>query len=241
MLLAILSCRFSLVCAQEKSNQPTDSNTQSSTQKVFKVDPSPESQQLADHPLQKALQIAHQVADRIGREINDYTCDLVMRERIRGRLSNIYLAKMKLRCGDDVNASSGEPFSVYLHFVAPAKVKGREVLYIENQNDGKMLARNGGESNLKDVTILMKPDSKRAMRIFLDNETDFPLRYSAYSWPLEKGGPPRLIEEYTFLNFRMNVGLSDIDFDRENPDYDFYSSGEDASVAEINLQSAPGN
>ena len=311
VLLAILSCRFSLVFAQEKSNQPTDSNAQSSTQKVFKVDPSSESQQLVDHPLQEALQIAHQVADRIGREINDYTCDLVMRERIRGRLSNIYLAKMKLRCGGDLNAPSGEPFSVYLHFVAPAKVKGREVLYIENQNDGKMIARNGGESNLKDVTILMKPDSKRAMRgrhypvtevgianivkrlieeakhsmqidrerrecevriienakiegrpcrciqvvfpqkrenlkfhlvrIFLDNETDFPLRYSAYSWPLEKGGPPRLIEEYTFLNFRMNVGLSDIDFDRENPDYDFYSSGEDASVAEINLQSAPGN
>ena len=57
VLLAILSCRFSLVFAQEKSNQPTDSNAQSSTQKVFKVDPSSESQQLADHPLQVLLEL----------------------------------------------------------------------------------------------------------------------------------------------------------------------------------------
>jgi hypothetical protein len=38
------------------------------------------------------------------------------------------------------------------------------------------------------------------------------------------------MEEYTFLNIKVNVGLSDHDFDRENPSYDFYESGKDPLV-----------
>ena len=64
------------------------------------------------------------------------------------------------------------------------------------------------------------------VRVFLDRETGLPIRFAAYSWPLEPGGSPRLIEEYTFLNFQLNVGLSEVDFDRENPSYQFYSASE---------------
>ena len=301
VLPVFFCCLLPAVMAQE-SSVPTPSALQ---RQVLKVNPLGESEAIADHPIQQALQIARQVADRIDREVRDYTCDLVMRERIRGRLGNIYVAEMKIRTGKVKQARSGESFSVYLHFTAPANVQGREVLYVENQNDGKMLARNGGKSNLKDITISMEPDSKRAMRgrhypvteigvsniirrlieeaersmqidrdrrecvvqiienariegqrcrcvqvmfplrregikfhlvrIFLDNNTDFPLRYAAYSWPREKGASPRLIEEYTFLNLKVNPGLSDIHFDRGNPAYDFYSSEPDGAVADHEL------
>ena len=177
-------------------------------------------------------------------------------------------------------------------------MKDREVLYVHGQHNGKMVARNGGQSNLKDVTLVMKPDSNRAMRgrhypiteigmgniierlieearvamhvdrdrrecefkiienariegrvcrcvqvafpqkrenlkfhvvrVFIDGETGLPIRFAAYSWPLEPGGSPRLIEEYTFLNLQVNVGLSEIDFDREYPEYRFYSANENA-------------
>ena len=38
------------------------------------------------------------------------------------------------------------------------------------------------------------------------------------------------MEEYTFLDVKVNVGLSDLDFDRDNPSYDFYEPEEEPLV-----------
>ena len=48
-----------------------------------------------------------------------------------------------------------------------------------------------------------------------------PIRYEAYDWPTSAGGPPQLIEEYTYINLQLNVGLQDEDFSQSNPKYDF--------------------
>ena len=48
-----------------------------------------------------------------------------------------------------------------------------------------------------------------------------PIRYAAYSWPKDPGGKPVLEEEYTYLDVKLNVGLGEIDFDPDNPGYDF--------------------
>lgn len=48
-----------------------------------------------------------------------------------------------------------------------------------------------------------------------------PVRYAAYSWPSRPGGGPELIEEYTYLNLKLNPGLTDQDFDYHNPEYNF--------------------
>jgi hypothetical protein len=58
-------------------------------------------------------------------------------------------------------------------------------------------------------------------RIFVDDELNVPIRFESYEWPKQPGGPPELTEEYTFLNLKMNVGLSDVDFDTHNPAYGF--------------------
>jgi hypothetical protein len=58
-------------------------------------------------------------------------------------------------------------------------------------------------------------------RIFVDDNLNIPVRYEAYDWPKAAGGAPELIEEYTYLNMRLNVGLGDQDFDIENPIYHF--------------------
>ena len=50
---------------------------------------------------------------------------------------------------------------------------------------------------------------------------NFPIRYEAYDWPKVAGGPPELIEAYTYVNMRLNVGLTDADFDIHNPAYRF--------------------
>lgn len=58
-------------------------------------------------------------------------------------------------------------------------------------------------------------------RVFLDSEHNIPIRYEAYDWPTSPGGNPQLIEEYTYMNLKINVGLTDEDFNRDNKSYRF--------------------
>lgn len=58
-------------------------------------------------------------------------------------------------------------------------------------------------------------------QIFIDDELNVPIRYAAYQWPTKPGDPPVLDEEYTYLDMKLNVGLTDADFDPRNPDYAF--------------------
>jgi hypothetical protein len=117
----------------------------------------------ADHPLRPVIQFAAQGYAQIRREIRDYTCVLVRRERVEGRLRSpeFIFAKVRHRQfeGDQVVV----PFSIYLKFLRPTSVAGREVLYVEGRNGGEMLARRGG-TRFAFVTTRLHPDSDLAMR-----------------------------------------------------------------------------
>jgi hypothetical protein len=58
-------------------------------------------------------------------------------------------------------------------------------------------------------------------RVFVDDELKMPIRYESYDWPREPGGEPRLIEEYTYLDLKLNNGFTDEDFNTRNPEYHF--------------------
>lgn len=58
-------------------------------------------------------------------------------------------------------------------------------------------------------------------RIFIDNEWNVPVRYIAFGFPEDGQDTPPLLEEYQYENFEFNTGLTDEDFNPENPDYDF--------------------
>lgn len=58
-------------------------------------------------------------------------------------------------------------------------------------------------------------------QIFIDTERMIPLRYAAFLWPKDAGGEPLLEEEYTYLDVKLNVGLTDKDFDPNNPAYNY--------------------
>ena len=58
-------------------------------------------------------------------------------------------------------------------------------------------------------------------RVFIDDEYHIPIRYEAYDWPQEKGGQPVLMEEYTYMNVKINNGFTDADFDPRNTAYKF--------------------
>ena len=58
-------------------------------------------------------------------------------------------------------------------------------------------------------------------RLYLDKKTNFPVRVEQYGFPKQPGGTPPLIEEYSYLDVKTTVQLTDSDFDTENPKYDF--------------------
>ena len=65
--------------------------------------------------------------------------------------------------------------------------------------------------------------------VFVDDERHLPIGFASFGWPEEQGGPAVLLEEYVFTNVELNVGLTDKDFSRQNPDYGFnrYSPTDD--------------
>jgi hypothetical protein len=58
-------------------------------------------------------------------------------------------------------------------------------------------------------------------RLYIDKETDMAVRLENWGFPAQPNGKEVLIEEYTYSRIETNVGLTDADFDRNNPAYRF--------------------
>jgi hypothetical protein len=85
-----------------------------------------------------------------------------------------------------------------------AKVSGRTCTCIEVRHDDR------------------KPQLDfHVARVFVDDEHQLPIRYEAFEWPTHAGGKMQLIEEYTYMDLELNVGLTDADFDRNSSMYNF--------------------
>ena len=56
----------------------------------------------------------------------------------------------------------------------------------------------------------------------INDELVLPVHYAAYDWPQKDGdGPVLLLEEYTYTDLKLNVGLTDADFDHRDEAYQF--------------------
>ncbi len=248
-----------------------------------------ESTPAAKPPLERALDIARGGLEHSRANVNDYTALMVKRERIGDTLGGHEFMYAKVRNRKIVNGEIVQPLSVYLNFLKPSSVKGREVIYVENQNEGNLIAHEGGFKGKFLPTVTIPPDGMLAMRgqrypmteigvenlivkliergeraarfpdvqcefrknarvqdrtctvlqvtqptkrpesdfyqaqVFIDDAINIPIRYIAYDWPATADAPLQVIEEYNYLNLKVNVGLTDADFDPNNPDYNFYS------------------
>ena len=136
----------------------TDTAARHSTQKVATLDRATAEK----HPLWPALEIAVDSYKNIRRNVRDYSCNLVRRERVRGELQPQEFMSAKVRHQRTRNGKVVVPHGVYLKVMAPSKVKGREVLYVDGQNDDMMLVRNGGK-RFAFVTTRISPTSETAM------------------------------------------------------------------------------
>ena len=59
------------------------------------------------------------------------------------------------------------------------------------------------------------------VRVYIDKEHGLPVRFEAYDWPTCPQAAPALVEEYTYTDLKLNVGLGDVDFDISNAAYAF--------------------
>ncbi len=221
----------------------------------------------AAHPLDPEINLARQRLVTMQQNIQDYSCVFTKRELVDGKLLPYEQIFMKVR---------HNPFSVYMYFLGPEDVKGQQVVYVEGQNDGKMIAQpiglkgkfgpyyldpngpfamdgqrcpitNAGFVNLTKqlinegmrdrqfpqcevkqykgakvagrtctVTEIVHPKLPQfefhKARIFVDDELNIPIRFESYLWPTQPGGPPPVLEEYTYTNLKFNNGFTDADF-----------------------------
>ncbi len=82
---------------------------------------------------------------------------------------------------------------------------------------------NGRPTNLIQLvrTKRSPTDDFYRVRVYIDTELELPIRYEAHDWPPSPGEMPSLIEEYTYLNLKLNQGLGDADFAIDNAEYCF--------------------
>ena len=85
------------------------------------------------HPLDPVLQYAREGYAHMKNDIRDYSCVLIKRERVGGKLGSYQHLEGKIRHELRDSGKTTQPFSVYLKFLAPAKLKDREVLFVQGE------------------------------------------------------------------------------------------------------------
>ena len=238
------------------------------------------------HPLDRALAFSKEALAAMRGNVYDYTARMAKRERIKGTLSKMSYMDIKIRCPRVTPQGQQTPFSIYMKFLQPRDASGREVLWIDGQNKGNLLAHQPGvvigmktfelpptgmmamqgqrypiyEAGLENLIVkliekasrdraagmcnvtyrdglkmndrpcslieVMHPE-KRApyefykAQVLIDDELNLPVRYTSYDWPRAPGAKPEILEQYTYVNIKLNVGLTDKDFDPSNSAYNF--------------------
>ncbi|QDT55682.1 hypothetical protein Pan44_37280 [Caulifigura coniformis] len=225
------------------------------------------------HVLTPAFKLAVSGLEALA-NVKDYEALFVRKELVAGALVQSQI-EIKLR---------QEPFSVYLKFIEPNA--GREVIYVDGKNDGKLLVHETGFASLagtlsldpkgslamngnrypvtmiglktmtetviekwlqvkneKDTkvsiypnatvgdlsckvaeTVLAKPVDgipQQTCRLYVEKATGIPVRVQSLAFPAKPGDKPETVEDYFYSRLKSNVGLTDKDFDVENPAYGF--------------------
>lgn len=237
------------------------------------------------HSLDRAIQTAYDALADMRSNVQDYTAIMVKRERVNNVIADPEYMKLKVRCPRTTDHGKA-PFSVYMKFLRPKAMAGREVIWVDGKNQNRLCAhesggligmkrfnldpdgwiamqnnrypiydagienliikliekaerdrnvgpcqvvyREGAMINKRSCTLIeLTHDQRKApyefhkAQVFIDDELGLPVRYAAYDWPASPGGEPELLEEYTYVNVAVNVGLTDYDFDPNNPKYHY--------------------
>ncbi len=130
---------------------------------------------VADHPLGAALDDLEKELAYLRREVHDFTCRVVKRERINGLLQEYQYIDMWVREESRDQGGLVSPLAVYMEFRGPSDFAGRRALFVDGQNDGKVLVRKGG-NRFAYVVTQIAPDGPSAR-----TESLLPITQSGFS------------------------------------------------------------
>lgn len=233
------------------------------------------------------LEMARRARAAMAENLDDYTARFVKQEvdhrGVLGEQTEMLIKEQTRLRGDREDA----PLRVYLKFLAPQSLHGREVIWGEDLYDGrlavhevglllslktiwldpngifamqgqrypiseiglvrlveKLIERGEQDRDSPDVRVTLHTDHRlgdlatqliqvRRTRpggrqddfsraeIVIDPQRQLILRYRAFGWPEAADQPPPLQESYTYYDVQTNVGLTEADFDVNNPQYGF--------------------
>lgn len=119
----------------------------------------------AKHPFVPLMKIAKLSIEEIDAKYQDYTTTLVSQVFVDDKLQEEKYIFCKIRHPEASVGSDPEqpqiPFSVYTKFLAPKASVGQEAIWIQGQNDGKIIAHPTGLLNIKRVPL--DPEGPLAM------------------------------------------------------------------------------
>ena len=239
--------------------------------------------------MNEVLKMARSAQEHLAATLDDYTARLVKQEMDRdGNLTpeSEMMVKVQTRLRGDAEEA---PLRVYLRFTSPESINGREVLWAEDLNEGKMAVHEVGllfslktlwldpagiiamqgqrypiteiglvrlveqliergekDRDNPDVSVTLteghpfdnlktqfirverskpsgEPDDFSLAEIVIDPARQLILSYRSFGWPQQEGAAQPLLESYTYLDVKTNLGLTDADFDTKNPEYAFPS------------------
>ena len=98
-----------------------------------------------------------------------------------------------------------------------AKYQGTEVKYFKDAKLGDMTCRVIESTHPKPF----RQFKNHKVRLWVDSATGIPVRIQTFWFPRKAGAPAPIVEDYTFMNVKTDVRLSDADFDRNNRKYSF--------------------
>ena len=147
--------------ANSKTTNSLNSNGRERTENSVEASGSAASNGAESHPLGPALALARDSLEHLRSNVKDYSALLIKRERINGKVGDHQFLDAKIRNRKKVDGRIVTPRSVYLRFRKPKSSAGREVIWVEGQNGGKLVAHEGGFKNL--LTVWLKPENPFAM------------------------------------------------------------------------------
>lgn len=114
-------------------------------------------------PMSEMIDLAETALRSTIANVNDYTARLVKHEQDRSGVLQPKSESFIKVATRHPGGKPGAPMKVYLRFDSPDDVKGREVIWVENENDGNLLIREAGMIGSM-MTVPIAPDSFLAMR-----------------------------------------------------------------------------
>jgi hypothetical protein len=115
----------------------------------------------AEHPIDPTIVFARESLDRFRELVVDFEATMVKQEQVNGELFPRATMFTRIRNPREREGDSRVPLSVYIRFDEPSDQKGREVIWVDGENDGKIVAHEAGLLGF--TTVRLEPAGPIAM------------------------------------------------------------------------------